>query len=85
MNKAVQGALQQKLDAVDQEIADLASLLSVMRRIERDAQLRERLRGAELGFRIQDLWSGRITGDGLRRALETLEGLAAPGVVAPAR
>ncbi len=84
MNNAVQGALQQKLDAVDQEIADLASLLTIMRRIERDAHLRERLRGAELGFRLQDLWSGRITGAGLRRALETLEGLAGPAAV-PAR
>ena len=75
---AVHGALQRRLDIVDQEIADLQSLLRIMRRIERDEVLRERLRGAELNFRLQDLWAGRITGESLRRALETLEGLAAP-------
>lgn len=79
MNGAVvQGALQHRLECVDREIADLQSLLRIMRRIERDAVLRERLRCAELGFRLQDLWAGRITGEPLRRALDVLEGLAAP-------
>jgi hypothetical protein len=81
MDKAVmQGALQRRLEGVDQEIADLRSLLTIMRRIERDEQLRERLRGAELGFRLQDLWAGRITGDALRGAVEALEGLTSPPV-----
>ena len=78
----VQGALQRRLECVDQEIADLQSLLAVMRRIERDERLKELLRNAELGFRLQDLWAGRITGDRLRRALETLDTLSAPAVVA---
>ena len=73
---SVQGALQRRLEAVDQEIADLQSLMMIMRRIERDAALRERLRGADLGFRLQDVWAGRMTGDALRRAVEALEGLA---------
>jgi len=76
----MQGALQRRLEHVDQEIADLQSLLTIMRRIERDAALRERLRGAELGFRLQDLWAGRITGEPLRRALDALEGLSPPRV-----
>ena len=70
--------LQNRLDAMDQEIADLQSLLAIMRRIERDEQLRERLRSAELGFPLQDLWSGRLTGEALRGALATLETLVAP-------
>ena len=78
----VQGALQRRLEGVDQEIADLQNLLAVMRRIDRDERLREQLRTADLGFRLQDLWAGRITGDPLRRALETLEALGAPPVVA---
>ena len=82
MTNALQGALQRRLGDVDQEIADLRSLLTIMRRIERDSVLRERLRTAELGFRLQDLWAGRITGESLRRALATLEGLAAPVAVA---
>jgi hypothetical protein len=63
---------------LDQEIADLQSLLVIMSRIERDAALRERLRTTELPFRLQDLWSGRLTGASLRQALDALEGLAAP-------
>ena len=78
----VQGALQRRLETVDQEIADLQSLLAIMSRIERDERLKELLRNAELGFRLQDLWAGRITGDRLRRALETLDALSAPAVVA---
>lgn len=78
----MQGALQRRLECVDQEIADLRSLLAIMRRIERDERLRERLRSVELGFRLQDLWAGRITGEPLRRALETLEALSAPAAVA---
>ena len=78
----VQGALQRRLECVDQEIADLQSLLAIMRRIERDERLKESLRTADLGFRLQDLWAGRITGDRLRRALETLDALSAPAVVA---
>ena len=78
----VQGALQRRLESVDQEIADLQSLLAIMRRIERDERLKELLRHADLGFRLQDLWAGRITGDPLRRALETLDALCAPTVVA---
>ncbi len=78
----VQGALQRRLECVDQEISDLQSLLAIMRRIERDERLKELLRNAELGFRLQDLWAGRITGDRLRRALETLDALAAPAAVA---
>jgi hypothetical protein len=80
---AVQVALQRRLEAVDQEIADLQSLLRFMRRMERDAVLRERLRSSDLGFRLQDLWSGRITGEPLRRALDALEGVAAPAVWRP--
>lgn len=75
MGTAVQGALHRRLDAVDQEIADLRSLLIIMRRLERDAALREHVREADLGFRLQDLWTGRIRGDRLRRALDVLEGL----------
>ena len=82
MDIAVQQRLQRRLDDVDQEVADLRSLLAVMRRIERDAALRARLREVDLGFRLQDVWAGRITGDALRRALAALEELAGP---APAR
>jgi hypothetical protein len=82
MEGAVQGVLRRRLEDVDQEIADLRSLLTIMRRIERDALLRERLRSADLNFRLQDLWAGRITGEPLRRALATLEGLSAPAVAA---
>ena len=78
----VQGALQRRLEGVDQEIADLQSLLAIMRRIERDERLKELLRTADLGFRLQDLWAGRSTGARLRRALETLDALSAPTVVA---
>ena len=78
----VQGALQRRLECVDQEISDLQSLLVIMRRIERDERLKELLRTADLGFRLQDLWAGRITGDRLRRALETLDALSAPAVAA---
>jgi hypothetical protein len=74
----VQGALHRRLEAVDQEISDLQSLLRFMRRIERDAALRERLREVELNFPLQDLVAGRITGEPLRRALEALERAAAP-------
>lgn len=76
--KSVEGALRRRLDVVDQEIDDLQMLLGFMRRMERDAALRERLRSADLGFRLQDLWSGRITGEPLRRALDALDGLASP-------
>jgi len=75
MEKGVQRALRARLEDVDQEIADLRSLLVFIRRIDRDEALRERLRQADLGFRMQDLWAGRITGERLRRALQTLEGL----------
>lgn len=78
----VQGALQRRLECVDQEIADLQSLLAIMRRIDRDERLKEQLRTVDLGFRLQDLWAGRITGDPRRRALETLEALCAPAAVA---
>ena len=78
----VQGALQRRLEWMDQEIADLQSLLVIMRRIERDERLKELLRTTDLGFRLQDLWSGRITGDPLRRALETLDRLSTPVAVA---
>jgi hypothetical protein len=78
----MQGALQRRLQAVDQEIADLQSLLGFMRRIERDAALRESLRSADLGFRLQDLWAGRITGEPLRLALDALESLSAPRAIA---
>ena len=81
-NAVVQGALQRRLECVDQEIADLQSLLAIMRRIDRDERLKEMLRTADLGFRLQDLWAGRITGDPLRRALETLDALSAPTAVA---
>ena len=81
-NAVVQGALQRRLECVDQEISDLQSLLAIMRRIERDERLKELLRTTDLGFRLQDLWAGRITGDRLRRALETLDALSAPAVVA---
>jgi hypothetical protein len=74
----MQGALQRRLSIVDEEIADLQSLLGIMRTIERDAVLRERLRTAQLDFRVQDIWAGRLTGDSLRRALTTLEELATP-------
>ncbi len=78
----VQGALQRRLECVDQEISDLQSLLAIMRRIERDERLKEQLRSVDLGFRLQDLWAGRITGDPLRRALETLDAMASPTAVA---
>jgi hypothetical protein len=68
--------MRRTLSEIDQEIADLRGLLMIMRRIEREESLRERLRTADLDFRMQDLWAGRITGPGLRRALQTLEGLA---------
>jgi hypothetical protein len=72
--------LKRTLSEMDQEIADLRGLLAIMRRIERDERLRERLRSADLGFRMQDLWAGRITGASLHRALDTLEGLAGGSV-----
>ena len=78
----MQGPLQRRLASVDQDIADLRCLLAVMRRIERDERLKESLRAADLGFRLQDLWCGRITGEPLRRALETLEALSAPSAAA---
>jgi hypothetical protein len=78
MERGVQHVLQRRLEDVDQEVADLRSLLAVMRRIERDAALRARLREVDLGFRLQDVWAGRITGDALRRALAALEDLAGP-------
>ena len=73
MERGVQQVLQRRLEDVDQEVADLRSLLAVMRRIERDAALRARLREVDLGFRLQDVWAGRITGDALKRALASLE------------
>jgi hypothetical protein len=73
----VQGALQRRLECVDEEISDLQTLLVIMRRIERDDRLKEMLRTADLGFRLQDLWAGKITGAPLRRALETLDALTA--------
>ncbi len=76
----MQDALQRRLDHVDEEISDLRALLAVMRRLERDDELRERLRTADLGFRLQDLMSGKITGAPLRRALATLDALTAPAV-----
>ena len=78
----VQGALQRRLECVDGEISDLQSLLAIMRRIERDERLKEQLRTVDLGFRLQDLWAGRITGDPLRRALESIDALSAPAAVA---
>jgi hypothetical protein len=77
----VQGALQRRLECVDEEIADLQSLLAIMRRIERDERLKEQLRTVDLGFRLADLWAGRITGDPLRRALESIDALGTPAVV----
>ena len=74
---AMQGALRRRVDAIDQEIADLQVLLAIMREIDRDAAVRERLRTAELNFRLQDVWSGRLTGDALRGALDALEGVTA--------
>lgn len=74
---AVQGVLHRRLEAVDQELADLRSLLAIMHRLERDAALRARLREAQLPFRLQDLGSGGLTGARLRQALDQLEGLAA--------
>jgi hypothetical protein len=68
--------LRRTLSEMDQEIADLRGLLAIVRRIERDERLRERLRTADLGFRMQDLWAGRITGPSLHRALGQLEQLA---------
>src|SRR4051794_21528668 len=65
LDQGIQRSLQARLDVVDEEIADLRSLLVFMRRIERDAALRERLREVDLGFRWQDLWAGRITGEPL--------------------
>jgi hypothetical protein len=73
VERGVQQVLQRRLEDVDQEVADLRSLLAVMRRIERDAALRARLREVDLGFRLQDVWAGRITGDALKRALASLE------------
>ena len=78
----MQGALQRRLSVVDQEICDLQSLLGIMRTIERDTVLRDRLRTADLDFRLQDLWAGRLTGDSLRRALTALEDLARPVAIA---
>ncbi|HVL97469.1 MAG TPA: hypothetical protein VM266_16560 [Solirubrobacteraceae bacterium] len=77
-DEGVQHVLQARLEDVDQEIDDLQSLLAIMRRIERDGALREQLRAADLGFRLQDLWAGRLTGDALRHALDVLEGLGTP-------
>jgi hypothetical protein len=68
--------LRRTLSEMDQEIADLRALLVIVRRIERDERLRERLRTADLGFRMQDLWAGRITGPSLNQALVRLERLA---------
>ena len=75
VDTAMQQVLQRRLDDVDQEVADLRDLLAVMRRIDRDAALRARLRDVDLEFRLQDLWAGRITGDALRRAVARLEAL----------
>jgi hypothetical protein len=76
----VQDALQRRLDHVDEEISDLRALLAIIHRLERDDDLREMLRTADLGFRLQDLLSGKITGAPLRRALATLDALTSPAV-----
>jgi hypothetical protein len=76
MNGA-QNALRRRLLDVEQEMDDLRSLLTIMRHIERDERLRERLRSAQLDFRLQDVWAGRLQGDALRRALRSVEALAA--------
>ena len=78
MEQGVQQVLQRRLENVDQEVTDLRDLLAVIHRIERDATLLARLREVDLGFRLQDVWAGRITGDALRRALAALEDLAGP-------
>ena len=75
VDTGMQQVLQRRLDDVDQEVSDLRDLLAVMRRIDRDDALRARLRDVDLGFRLQDLWAGRITGDALRRAVARLEDL----------
>jgi G:T-mismatch repair DNA endonuclease (very short patch repair protein) len=77
MDQGARTALKRRLEDVDQEIADLRSLLTILRTIERDERLRERLRNADLGFRLQDVWAGRLTGESLRDALAQLERLAA--------
>ncbi len=83
MDQAVaRGAPQRRLVPVDEETAEVARLLALMGAIERDERLRERLRTADLDFRLADLWSGRVTGEPLRRALDALEALAAPATVA---
>jgi acetoacetate decarboxylase len=76
MDDHARGVLKRRLDDVEQEIADLGSLLTIMRHIERDERLRERLRTAQLDFRLQDVWAGRLRGDALRGALTQLERLA---------
>ena len=76
MDDQARGALQKRLQDVDQEIADLRSLLTIMRHIERDARLREKLRCTQLDFRLQDVWAGRLQGEQLRNALSSLERLA---------
>jgi hypothetical protein len=76
MDPSGRAPLRLTLSEMDQEIADLQALLVIVRRIEREERLRERLRTADLGFRMQDLWAGRITGPSLRHALQTLEALA---------
>ena len=68
--------LRGRLHTVEQEIADLQSLLAIMRTIERDAVLRERLRSAELGFTPADVIG--FSAEARRRALAALEALAAP-------
>ena len=82
MDRSVQVALRRRLADVDDEIADLRGLIAIARRIERDVVLRERLRSAELPFRLQDLFAGRITGKPLQRALAELDRLAAPVQIA---
>jgi hypothetical protein len=77
MELGAEGALRRRLHDVEQEIDDLRSLLTILRHIERDERLRERLRSAQLDFRLQDVWAGRLQGDALRRALSTVEALAA--------
>ena len=68
--------LQGRLYTVEQEIADLQSLLTIMRAIERDAVLRERLRTADLGFALHEVLA--LSGEARRRALSALEALVAP-------
>jgi acetoacetate decarboxylase len=76
MEDVARGALKRRLNDVEQEMADLSSLLTIMRHIERDERLRERLRNTQLDFRLQDVWAGRLRGEQLRGALATLERLA---------